>query len=89
MKMKAPPSRSTFNPVSYLSGSKTGYGLNLQAMCDAEYCFGRISVIAPGGADDWSAWTQYVLARELGATFRCAQRITLRGSLDFNALNIA
>ena len=65
-KMKAPPARSTFNTVSYLSGSKTGYGLNLQATCDAEYRFGGIFVIAQGGANNWAAWTQYTPAKGTG-----------------------
>ena len=62
IKMKAPAAKSSSNTVSYFSGSKTGYGFNVQATCDADYRFGSISIIAPGAANDWSAWNQSSLA---------------------------
>ena len=63
IKMRAPPAKSTSNTMSYFSGSKTGYGFNVQAMCDANYRVCSISIIAPGAANDWSAWTQSFLAK--------------------------
>ena len=62
MRLEAAPARSISNTVSYFSGSKTGYGFNVQATCDADYRFGSISIIAPGAANDWSAWNQSSLA---------------------------
>lgn len=63
VKMKAPSAKNTSNTLSYYSGSKTGFGFNVQATCDANYRFSMISIIAPGAANDWSAWNRSALAK--------------------------
>ena len=61
--MKAPPAKSTSNNVWYFSSGNTGFGFNVQATYDASYRFCSVSTIAPGNANDWSAWTRYSVAK--------------------------
>ncbi|CAB1110331.1 unnamed protein product [Ectocarpus sp. CCAP 1310/34] len=56
VKTLAPTALNTPNVLSYYSGSKCGYGMNVQATCDANYRFCSMSCIAPGSTNDWTAW---------------------------------
>lgn len=58
VKAQAPSAVNTPNVLAYYSGSKSGYGLNVQAMCTADYRFCGMSCIAPGATNDWVAWHQ-------------------------------
>lgn len=62
VRTKTPTARDTPNVVSYYSGSKKAYGLNVQAMCTADYRFCAMSAIAPGSTNDWVAWNRSSLA---------------------------
>ena len=53
--IKAPAAKDTANILAYYSGSKSAYGVNVQAMCTADYRFCDISTIAPGSTNDWVA----------------------------------
>ena len=52
----------TPNELSFYSGSKSGYGLNVQATCDANYRFCSMSAIAAGSTNDWTAWNRSELS---------------------------
>ena len=58
MKTIAPTPVDTPNVLSFYSGSKSGYGLNVQATCDANYRFCSMSAIAAGSTNDWTAWNR-------------------------------
>lgn len=62
VKTKAPSARDTPNVLSFFSGDKNAYGLNVQATCDANYRFCSMSVIAAGATNDWTAWTRSALS---------------------------
>lgn len=61
VKAQAPTPKDTANVLAYYSGSKSGYGLNVQAMCTADYRFSCVSAIAPGATNDWVAWDRSAL----------------------------
>lgn len=61
--MKAPSAKDTANQLAYYSGSKSAYGINVQAMCTADYRFCAMSAIAPGSTNDWVAWIRSALAK--------------------------
>lgn len=63
IKTKAPSARNTANVIAYYSGSKSSYGVNVQAMCTADYRFCAMSAIAPGSTNDWVAWIRSSLAK--------------------------
>ena len=44
------------NPIEFCSGHYQRYGLNVQAMCDANLRFSYISVAASGGTNDSRAF---------------------------------
>ena len=50
-------------PFRTSQAALTGFGFNIQATCDANYRVCSVSIIAPGAANDWSAWTRSSLAR--------------------------
>ncbi|CAB1104477.1 unnamed protein product [Ectocarpus sp. CCAP 1310/34] len=56
VKTLASTALNTPNVLSYYSGSKCGYGMNVQATCDVNYLFCSMSCIAPGSTNDWTAW---------------------------------
>ena len=56
VKTLAPPARDTPNQIHYYSGSKCGYGMNIQVTCDSNYRFCSMLCIAPGATNDWVAW---------------------------------
>ena len=58
VKMQAPSPLDTPNVLSYYSGSKNAYGLNVQATCDANYRFCSMSAIAAGSTNNWTAWNR-------------------------------
>ena len=58
MKTVAPTAVNTPNVLSYYSGSKCGYRMNVQATCDSNYHFCSMSCIAPGATIDWTAWNR-------------------------------
>lgn len=62
MKTNAPSPLDTANVLSYFSGSKCGYGMNIQATCDANYRFCSMSAIAAGSTNDWTAWNRSALS---------------------------
>ena len=62
VKTEAPTAKNTANVTSYCSGSKCAYGINVQAMCNADYRFCAMSAIAPGATNDWMAWLQSTLS---------------------------
>lgn len=65
IKTHAPSPGDTANVLSYYSGQKSAYGINVQAMCTADYRFCSMSAISPGSTNDWAAWTRSSLARAL------------------------
>lgn len=52
VKTIAPTAVNTPNVLSFFSGHKNGYGLNVQATCDANYRFCSMSAIAAGSTND-------------------------------------
>ncbi|CAN0449552.1 unnamed protein product, partial [Pylaiella littoralis] len=67
VKPKAPNARCTANVLSYYSGSKSAYGINVQAMCTADYRFCAMSAIAPGSTNDWVAWIRSPLSKAVNS----------------------
>ncbi|CAB1105047.1 unnamed protein product [Ectocarpus sp. CCAP 1310/34] len=63
VKTIAPSPVDTPNVLSYFSGNKSGYGLNIQATCDANYRFCSMSAISAGATNDWTAWNRSELSR--------------------------
>ncbi|CAB1098416.1 unnamed protein product [Ectocarpus sp. CCAP 1310/34] len=63
VKAKAPCAKETKNVIAYYSGSKSAYGINVQAMCTADYRFCAMSVTSPGSTNDWVAWNRSSLAK--------------------------
>ena len=63
IKAKAPYAKDTANVLAYYSGSKSAYGINVQAMCTADYRFCAMSAISPGSTNDWVAWNRSSLAK--------------------------
>lgn len=63
VKAIAPTALDTLNVLSYYSGSKSGYGINVQAMCTADYRFCSMSAIASGATNDWAAWNRSCMSR--------------------------
>ena len=63
MKTVAPSPKDTANVVGYYSGQKSAYGINVQAMCTADYRFCSMSAITPGATNDWAAWNRSKLSR--------------------------
>lgn len=63
VKTKAPTALNTRSVLSYFSGSKCAYGINVQAMCTADYRFCAMSAIAPGATNDWVAWLRSSLCK--------------------------
>lgn len=59
----APTAKDTANVLAYYSGSKAAYGINVQAMCNADYRFCGVSIICPGSTNDWMAWNRSSLAK--------------------------
>ena len=55
MKTTAPTPVDTPNVLSFYSGSRSGYGLNVQATCDANYRSCSMSAIAASSTKDWTA----------------------------------
>lgn len=66
VKTEAPTPVNTPNVLQYYSGSKCGYGLNVQATCDSNYRFCSMSCIAPGSTNDWVAWNRSELSKAVG-----------------------
>ncbi|CAB1103509.1 unnamed protein product [Ectocarpus sp. CCAP 1310/34] len=62
VKTIAPSPVDTPNVLSYFSGNKSGYGLNIQATCDANYRFCSMSAISAGATNDWTAWNRSSLS---------------------------
>ena len=62
IKTQAPSPKDVENVLSYYSGAKSAYGINVQAMCNADYRFCGISAISPGSTNDWMAWTRSALS---------------------------
>lgn len=63
IKTQAPSPLDVANVVGFYSGSKCAYGINVQAMCTADYRFCSMSAIAPGSTNDWAAWNRSKLSR--------------------------
>lgn len=63
MKTQAPSASDTLDVLSYYSGSKSGYGVNVQATCDANCRFSQMSAISPGATNDWAAWDRSSLSK--------------------------
>ncbi|CAB1103261.1 unnamed protein product [Ectocarpus sp. CCAP 1310/34] len=63
IKAKAPYAKDTANVLAYYSGSKSAYGINVPAMCTADYRFCAMSAISPGSTNDWVAWNRSSLAK--------------------------
>lgn len=61
IRCKAPTPKETANVKSYYSGSKSSYGINVQAMCDHNMRFCSLSTISPGSTNDWVAWDRSCL----------------------------
>ena len=59
VKTQAPSASDTPNVTSFYSGSKSGYGINVQATCDSNYRFCQVSATSPGATNDWNAWNRY------------------------------
>lgn len=66
VKTKAPTARNTRSVIYYYSGSKSAYGMNVQAMCTADYRFCAVSTISPGSTNDWVAWLRSSLHKAVG-----------------------
>ena len=66
VKTLAPTAVNTPNVLSYYSGSKCGYGMNIQAICDSNYRFCSMSAISPGATNDWTAWNRSELSGVVG-----------------------
>lgn len=62
MKTEAPSASDTLDVTSYYSGSKAGYGINVQATCDSRYRFCQVSAISPGATNDYAAWNRSSLS---------------------------
>eukprot|EP00903_Cladosiphon_okamuranus_P018816 g17307.t1 len=62
VKTQAPSSLETANVLGYYSGQKSAYGINVQAMCTADYRFTSMSAITPGATNDWAAWNRSKLS---------------------------
>lgn len=65
IKTIAPAAVNTPNVLSYFSGSKCGYGMNVQATCDSNYRFCSMSCISPGATNDWAAWNRSDLSKSV------------------------
>lgn len=63
VKTQAPSASDTANVTSFYSGSKSGYGINVQATCDSNYRFCQMSAISPGATNDWNAWNRSTLSK--------------------------
>lgn len=63
VKTKAPTAKDTRSVLSYYSGSKSAYGINVQAMCTADYRFCAMSAISAGATNDWVAWLRSSLCK--------------------------
>ncbi|CAB1114526.1 unnamed protein product [Ectocarpus sp. CCAP 1310/34] len=63
IKTKASCAKETKNVIAYYSGSKSAYGINVQAICTADYRFCAMSAISPGSTNDWVAWNRSSLAK--------------------------
>ena len=63
IKTQAPSAIDTANVLSYYSGQKSAYGINVQAMCTADYRFCSMSAISPGATNDWVAWNRSALCK--------------------------
>lgn len=61
IRCKAPTASETANVTAYYSGSKSGYGINVQATCDHNMRFCNVSTISPGSTNDWVAWNRSCL----------------------------
>lgn len=62
VKAQAPSDNDTLDVVSFYSGSKAGYRINVQAMCTAKCRVAAVSAITPGGSNDWVAWNPSTLS---------------------------
>lgn len=67
VRCKAPTAAEAANVISYYSGSKSGYGINVQAMCDDNMRFCSVSTISPGSTNDWVAWNRSSLPAAVAA----------------------
>lgn len=63
VRTRAPSAADTPNITSFYSGSKSGYGINVQATCDSNYRFCQVSAISPGATNDWNAWNRSSLSK--------------------------
>ena len=59
----APTRAETANVLSHYSGSKWNNGINVQAMCDANYLFCNITIISPSSTNDWGSWNRSTLSK--------------------------
>lgn len=66
IKTHAPSPKDTANVIGYYSGQKSAYGINVQAMCTADYRFCSMSAISPGATNDWAAWNRSKLSKAVG-----------------------
>ncbi|CAB1118700.1 unnamed protein product [Ectocarpus sp. CCAP 1310/34] len=55
--------KKTASVIAYYSGSKSAYGINVQAMCTADNRFCAMSAISPGSTKDSVAWNRSSLAK--------------------------
>lgn len=62
VKTIAPSASDTSNVTSFYYGSKSGYGINVQATCDSNYRICQMSPIAPRATNDWNAWNRSTLS---------------------------
>lgn len=72
VKTKALTARDNAYAIAHYSGSKCGYGINIQILCTADYRFYALPAIAPGSTIDWMTWTRsflYVAVSRLPSGF--------------------
>ena len=73
MKTQAPSAVDTANVLSYYSGQKSAYGINVQTMCTADYRFCSMSAISPGVTNDWVAWNRSALCKAVSRLSKAFQ----------------
>ena len=56
VKVVAPSTTECLDQLSYYSGAEKGYGINVQAIATASYRFSCVTVLHPGGTNDFSAY---------------------------------
>lgn len=67
VKTMPPAATDTMDTLAYYSGSKSGYGINVQAIVTANHRVSAVSAVAPGAANDWVAYDRSALCHAVNA----------------------